>query len=187
DIFGNLFRNAEPMGATGTRARPRRKRALEYPTEITLEEAFNGTTRLLQLDERRLEVKIPPGVDTGSKVRVAAGGPEGGAEIHLVISVRPHAQFERKGDDLHVEIPVPLTDAILGGEVQVPTLKGAKLALKIPPETQNGKSIRLARQGMPRLNTSERGDLYAKVRIVLPTNLTEKEKKLFEELRSLRK
>ncbi len=188
DIFGEIFRNFGTADDTGgVRTRVRRKRAIEHPVEITLEEAFNGTTRLLDLGGRRLEVKIPPGVDTGSKVRVATGGAQAESDIILLITVRPHAQFERKGDDLHVEVPVPLTDAILGGEVQVPTLKGSKLALKIPPETQNGKLFRLAKQGMPHLNNGDRGDLYAKVRVVLPTNLTEREKKLFEELRSLRR
>ena len=156
--------------------------------DITLEEAFAGTSRTIDVGGRRLEVKIPAGVDTGSKVRVAAGQATGGGDIHLVISVRPHQRFERKGNNLHVEVPVPLTDAVLGGEIEVPTLTGKKLALKIPPETQNGKSFRLGKQGMPKLGKKEeRGDLYAKVRIVLPTDLTKREKELFEELQSLRK
>jgi len=151
--------------------------------EITLEEAFSGTTRMINVGGRRLEVKIPAGVDNGSKVRI--NQPTG--DIHLVISVRPHKRFERKGDNLHVEVPVSLTSAILGGEIEVPTLSGKKLALKIPPETQNGKSFRLGKQGMSKLNKKgERGDLFAKVQVVLPTELTESEKKLFEELRELR-
>ena len=132
-------------------------------------------------------MKIPAGVNNGSKVRVAAGSNTGGGDIHLVISVREHQRFERKGDNLHVEVPVPLTDAVLGGEIEVPTLLGKKLALKIPPETQNGKSFRLGKQGMPKLNKKdEKGDLFAKVRIVLPDKLTEREKELFAELKSLR-
>lgn len=186
DIFGDLFRNFGSAGATGTGTRQRRRPVVEHPVEITLEEAFSGTTRLLNLDGRRLEVKIPPGVDNGSKVRVASGAAEGGSDVHLLVSVRPHSKFERKGKDLYVDVPVPLTDAVLGGEVEVPTIKGGKLALKIPPETQNGRSFRLSKQGMPVLHKKdERGDLFARVRVVLPTNLSEKERKLFEELRKL--
>ncbi|MFA4835129.1 MAG: DnaJ C-terminal domain-containing protein [Dehalococcoidia bacterium] len=183
DVFADLFRNAGAGGAPGSR--PRRRRAQEHPVEITLEEAFSGAVRMLEMDGRRLEVTIPPGVDSGSKVRVAVGDAQAGGDIHLVISVKHHPLFERKENDLYVDVPVPLTDAVLGGEIEIPTLKG-KLALKIPPETQNGKSFRLAKQGMPHLkNAGGRGDLYAKVRIVLPTNLSEREKKLFEELKSL--
>lgn len=180
-IFGDLFSGFG--GATGARARPQRRRSIEHPVEITLEEAFSGTTRRIDVSGRRLEVKIPAGVDNGSKVRI--NQPAG--DIHLVISVRPHKRFERKGDNLHVEVPVSLASAILGGEIEVPTLSGKKLALKIPPETQNGKSFRLGKQGMSKLNKKgERGDLFAKVQVVLPTELTESEKKLFEELRELR-
>jgi molecular chaperone DnaJ len=139
---------------------------------------------------KRLEVKIPPGVVDGSRVRVAGkGGPgyAGGSsgDLYLVVSVKPHDLFEREGDDLHVEVPVPLTVAVLGGEVMVPSLKG-KLALKIPPETQNGRTFRLTGQGMPHLGDSTYGDLLAKVSIALPTKLTAEEKKLFERLRELR-
>jgi len=93
--------------------------------------------------------------------------------------------FERRGDDLHVEVAVPLTVAVLGGEVQVPTLKG-KLALKIAPETQNGRTFRLARQGMPHLGNTAYGDLLARVKVVLPTKLSSQEKELFEQLSKLR-
>jgi len=138
---------------------------------------------------KRLEVKIPPGVKNGSRVRIAGKGGEGygGArgDLYLVISVKPHQSFERRGDDLYVEVAVPLIMAVLGGEVQVPTLKG-RMALKIPPETQNGRTFRLAEQGMPHLGNSSRGDLLAKVKVVLPTNLSPKEKELFKQIKELR-
>jgi len=102
-----------------------------------------------------------------------------------VISVKPHRLFERRGDNLYVEVAVPLTVAVLGGEVQVPTLKG-KLALKIPPETQNGRAFRLAGQGMPHLGNSSRGDLLTKVNVILPTNLSPQEKELFKQFSQLR-
>ena len=85
-----------------------------------------------------------------------------------------------------MDVPVPLTTAVLGGEVQVPTLKGSKLALRIPPETQNGRVIKLARQGMPRLNDANRGDMLARISVVLPVKLTQKERGLFEQLQALR-
>jgi DnaJ-class molecular chaperone len=103
-----------------------------------------------------------------------------------VTSVKPHKLFERRGDDLYIGVAVPLVVAMLGGEVQVPTLKGKQLVLKIPPETQNGRSFRLKGQGMPHLGNSTRGDLVAKVNVVLPANLTQQEKKLFEQLDQLR-
>jgi DnaJ-class molecular chaperone len=139
---------------------------------------------------KRLEVKIPPGVKDGSRVRIAGKGNPGYAggasgDLYLVVSVKPHRRFERRGDDLYAEVAVPLTVAVLGGEVQVPTLKG-KLALKIPPETQNGRAFRLAGQGMPHLGDSSHGDLLAKVSVVLPTKLSEEEKKLFKQLSQLR-
>jgi DnaJ-class molecular chaperone len=139
---------------------------------------------------KQLEVKIPAGVKDGSRVRIAGKGEPGYAggrsgDLYLVTSVKPHRLFERKGDDLQVEVDVPLTVAVLGGEVQVPTPKG-KLALKIPPETQNGRAFRLAKQGMPHLGNSSQGDLLARVKVVLPTKLSKEEKKLFEQLGQLR-
>ena len=200
-------------------ARPRRGQDIEHPVEVTLEEAYHGATRTLSLGVeepcsacrgtgriqnlpcsacrgsgvvsrvKRIEVKIPPGVRDGSRVRIAGKGRPGyggtNGDLYLMISVKPHRLFQRTGDDLYVEAQVPLTVAMLGGEVQVTTLKG-KLALKIPPETQNGRAFRLAGQGMPHLGNSSRGDLLAKVNIVLPTNLSAKEKELFKQLKELR-
>ena len=138
---------------------------------------------------KHLEVKIPLGVKNGSRVRIAGKGQPGyggaNGDLYLVVSVKPHRLFERRGDDLHAEVPVPLTVAVLGGEVQVPTLKG-KLALKIPAETQNGRAFRLKGQGMPHLGNSSRGDIVAKVNIVLPTKLSAQEKELFRQLSELR-
>ncbi len=216
-IFDRMFAD---LGTRTTR-RPRRGQDVEYPIEVTLEEAYNGSTRTIEtqaesschvcggrgslgnapcytcggsgrvLHPQRLEVKIPPGVGDGSRIRMAGkgrpgfgGGPPG--DLYLVASLRPHPVFQRKDGDLHVEVDVLLSDAMLGGEVEIPTLKG-KLALKIPPETQNGRVFRLAGQGMPRMGDTKRGDLFAKVRVVLPTKLTEREKELFRELRKLRR
>ena len=139
---------------------------------------------------KRLEVKIPAGVRDGSRIRIAGEGVSGRAggkkgDLYLVAKVLPHKLFERKGDDLYTEVSVPLATAILGGEVRLPTLKD-NLSLKIPPETQNGRVFRMAGKGMPQLGNSKYGNMFAKVKVVLPTNLTGEEKKLFERLRSLR-
>jgi len=166
-------------------AQPRRRRSLEHPVEVTLEEAYRGTTRTLSFaDGKRLEVKVPAGVRTGSRVRLAGKGAQGG-DLYLIVTVKPHPTFERRGDDLYVGVSVPLVVAMLGGEAQVPTLKG-KVALKIPPETQNGRSFRLAGQGMPHLGNKSNGDLMAKVRVVLPAKLSAEEKELFKKLGELR-
>ncbi|MFC1969919.1 DnaJ C-terminal domain-containing protein [Chloroflexota bacterium] len=143
-----------------------------------------------KVSPKRLEVKIPAGVKDGSRIRIAgegglgrAGGSKG--DLYLVAKVLPHRLFERKGDDLYTEVSVPLATAMLGGEVRLPPLNG-NLSLKIPPETQNGKVFRLAGKGMPQLGNRKYGSMFAKVRVILPTNLTEEERKLFERLRSLR-
>jgi curved DNA-binding protein len=190
-IFGGLGQRG--TGSGGARAQPRAARGQDYEqeVEITLEEAFAGTTRVLQKDGRRLEVKIPPGVETGSKVRMRGEGGEGlGAggkgDLYLRVKVLPHRTFERQGDDLYCEAPVELYTAVLGGEARVPTLKGGAV-LKIPAETQSGKSFRLKGQGMPYLSDPEqRGDLYATVKVRVPQNLTEGERELFQQLAGMR-
>ena len=179
----------------GRRGGPARGEDYDHPVSLTLEEAFSGATRLIQITPvngvpQTIEAKIPPGVSDGQRVRIAGkGGPGigGGApgDLYLVVTVKPHPRFTREGDDLTVTVDVPLYTAILGGEVLVPTVKGSRLALRIGPETENGQRIRLAAQGMPKPG-GLRGDLYAEVRIVLPTKLTDRERELFQELAALR-
>ena len=218
-LFDELFGGVRGRGAS-RRVQSRHGQDLETNVEITLEEAFNGSSRMINLqgeqpcatcrgtgeiqgvpcsmcrgagvvaNVNRLEVKIPAGVTTGSRVRISGKGQPGygggsSGDLYLNVTVTPNPVFQRQDDDLTTVIPVPLTVAVLGGEVQVPTFKG-KLALKIPPETQNGRIFRLGGQGMPHLGKSPRGDLKAKVNIVIPTKLTEKEKELFRQLNQLR-
>lgn len=217
-LLDELLRGSR-AGTYTRRPQPRRGRDIEHPLEVTLEEAFSGTSRLLSLQDeeacatchgsgriqnalcsvcqgrgsvsrmKRLEVKIPAGVKTGSRVRIAGKGGEGhgGArgDLYLAITVKPHPLFERRGDDLYVNVDVPLTTAVLGGEVKVATLKG-KLELKIPPETQNGRIFRLAGQGMPHLGKSSRGGLKVRINVLLPTNLSPEEKELFQKLNQIR-
>ena len=178
NVFENLFRN---LGQD-----LRQPTSMEYPVDISLEEAFLGTTRLMELSGgRRLEIKIPPGVDNGSKVHIPAGkGREG--NFYLVISVQADSTFERRGRNLYREVEVPLEAAILGSEITVATLRN-QVALSIPSETQNGQRFRLAGQGMPSLNQpGSKGDLYATVKVKLPTNLSDEEKELFRQLQEIR-
>ncbi len=218
-IFDELFRGNRSQ-TYRRQARSRPGQDIDHPVEVTLEEAYHGSTRILGIEAnepcsgcqgsgliqgvpcsacrgsgvvprlKRLEVKIPPGVRDGSRVRVTGKGGQGyggaaNGDLYLVISVKPHSQFQRSGDNLHVEVGVPLTVVVLGGEIQVPTLKG-KLALKIPPETQNGSTFRLSGQGMPHLGRLSHGDLMAKVNVILPTKLSNREKELFNQLREIR-
>ena len=193
---------------------------VEAAIELTLEEAFTGISRSisLELDEpcptcggsghvnrkpcpqchgggwakgrRNLEVKIPAGVDTGSRIRVAgegAGGTGRGGrgDIYLHVTVRPDPRFERKGDDLYVTLPVSAPEAALGTEVSVPTLKG-QVSMKVPPETSGGRTFRLPGYGMPRLKGSGAGDQYVRVQLTIPSGLHPRERELYEELRNLR-
>ncbi|MEX2221305.1 MAG: DnaJ C-terminal domain-containing protein [Candidatus Rokuibacteriota bacterium] len=195
---------------------------VEAALELTLEEAYQGTkkTIALELDEpcpqcggsgnvnrrpcprcrgggwtkaaRNLEVKIPAGVDTGSRVRMASEGAGGGSsdrgargDLYLRVTVAPHPRFERKGDDLHADLPVPVAVAALGGEVSVPTLKG-QVSMKIPAETSSGKTFRLPGYGMPHLKGGGAGDQFVRVQITMPTGLGPREKELFQELKKLR-
>jgi molecular chaperone DnaJ len=226
--FESIF---DMFGGGGRRNMHSRGQNVESQAEITLEEAYHGTTRMLQMQSnepcptcggagqvagavchvcqgqgavlrpKRLEVKIPAGAKDGTRVRLAGegaagmgGGPRG--DLHVVVKVRPHARFERRGDDLVTEVPVPLDDAVLGGEVHVATIAGKNIALRVPPLTQNGRTIRLAGLGMPKLGKGKgqaktgghpAGDLLAKVKVVLPDELSDRERELFEELRAERK
>ncbi len=198
--------------------RTRQGHDIEYPIEITLEEAYKGTIRNISVQSevsctacggtgrirnmlcsvchgtgrmlqiKHLQVKIPAGVNNGSRIRIAGKGQTGLArgaagDLYLIIEVQHHTLFKRKEDDLYVDAFVPLTAAMLGGEIQVPTLKGTQIALKIPPETQNEQVFRLVGQGMPHLGYSSHGDLLVTVKVNLPTGLSAEEKALFSRLK----
>ena len=202
DFFRTLFGEGQADFDTGPlfgRPSARRRRSVagadvESEVEITLAEAYKGTERTVEMrlpdgTTRRLSVKIPAGVRDGQRIRLAGQGAPGGrggpaGDLFLRVRVRPHPVFERNGEDLSLVLPVALHEALLGAEVTVPTLKG-RVSLRIPPETQNGRTIRLAGQGMPR-GTGGHGDLYVTVKVVLPTKLTEKERELVNELAASR-
>lgn len=192
DFFEQIFGGAggfEPAmrGARAAREANQPAPIYEQPVTITLEEAARGGERLLQLDGRRLEVKIPAGARSGTKVRMAGVGPAGpngkAGDIYLIVDVADDPRFNREGDDLHSEVETDVYTAVLGGEVSVPTLDG-KVLLKIPAGTQPGQSFRIKGKGMPRLKSKEHGDLIAKIKVRIPKNISANEKKLFEQLRS---
>jgi DnaJ-class molecular chaperone len=192
NLFGGFTGGTRARG--GARTRPLKGQNLELTAEVTLEQAYFGSTKIVTIPSakgapRRLEVKIPPGVKTGQRIRLAGEGHPGmdggeNGDLYLTVTVLPSGTFERKDDDLHAEVSLPLVTAALGGEIQVPTVKG-RVALRIPAETQNGQVFRLAGLGMPRAGGGF-GDLFAKMKVVLPTNLSPREKELFAELAKLR-
>lgn len=184
--MGGVSSKASHQPGAGTTRRGTAARDVQHEVEITLEEAFSGTKRLLQFEGgKRIEASIPPGVDTGSRVRLS--GQAGGADLFLRVVVLPHAVFTRKGSDLYTRVPVDFYTAALGGEVSVPTLTGA-VRLTIPENTDSGKVFRLKELGMPGLKSPQtRGNLYATVEVHLPKHLTPAEKDKIRELRNMRR
>ncbi len=169
-------------GPTPRSRGPRHGDDVEVEVDLSLEEAFHGSTRLVQVGDRRLEVKLPAGVETGSKIRLSgkAGSGADAGDLYLITRIRPHAVFTRNGADLTRDLPITLGEALLGGEVEVETLRG-RVLLKVPAGTQTGQTFRLAGQGMPHLKGDGAGDLFARTRVVMPGKLEGKQRKAAEE------
>jgi DnaJ-class molecular chaperone len=195
-FFGGGFGDAGAgRGARGGRARQQRRgRDVEHEIELTLDDAYHGVTRRLALKHdghaRTVDVRIPAGVGDGSRVRVSGEGEHGvgaaAGDLYLRVRLAPHPVFERKGRDLYVKVPLPITTAVLGGEADVQTLAGKSARLRIPATTQNGQVFRLKGYGMPAVGTSdERGDLYARIAVQLPSQLSAEEKQHYEALAKL--
>lgn len=221
-LFDDLLSGRRGGRFGSARHRKAKGEDIDVGVEISFDEAFRGTTRRLDVQSpeecqtcngtgfvrqgpcpacnatgtsyrtKTIEVMIPAGVATGSRVRIAGqGGPGhaggGNGDVWLNVTVRPDQRFERAGDDLKEEVEIPLYTAVLGGETVVTTPTG-KVALSVPAGSQNGRVFRLRGQGMPRLKgkNGERGDLLARIKVGVPTGLSEREEKLFKELRSLR-
>jgi curved DNA-binding protein len=198
DFFRTFFSGGEPggrrtAGRAGHRApHPQEGRDVEHSLELSLDDAYKGTTRRFSLKHdgqaRTVDVRIPAGVGEGSRVRVAGEGEHGSGgaksgDLYLRIHISPDSRFERKGQDLHVKARVPVTTAVLGGEAEVPNLGGKPLRLKIPAGTQNGQVFRLKGHGMPVVGKpGEHGDLYATVEAELPRELTSEERTHYEAL-----
>ena len=190
-FFGDLAGGAGAAPRRG--ARTRAGQDLESVVEITLPEAYRGSERSLEVQDptngaapaRRLTVKIPAGVRDGQRIRLAGQGGTGAGgrtgDLYLVVHVKEHPFFARDGEDVSVDLPVTLSEAVLGAEVVVPTLKG-RVTLRIPAETQNGRIIRLAGQGLPRIGTAGFGDMFVTIKVVLPQRLSEEEKRMLKKI-----
>ena len=188
-IFGGMGGNVDDLRTTQSRRTGQRtaRPPVEQPLTITLLEAFQGTMRRLEVNGKHLEVKIPAGAHTGTKVRIpkAVVHPNGQTDdLYLVIQVSEDARFERKENDLYTNVPVSLFTAVLGGEVTVPTLAG-NVVLTIPAGTQPDQLFRLAGKGMPLIKDPRScGDLLARVKIQIPKKLSSRQKELFRQLAS---
>lgn len=198
DFFKTFFGGMdaeEPTGARGGRARPRSRKGqdVEHPFELDLEDAMRGCVQRLQLRHdghaRSVEVRIPAGVTDGSRVRVAGEGGRGAGagpsgDLYLRVQLKPHPVFGVKGRDVYTRARVPVTTAVLGGEVDVVTLEKKTLRLKLPAGTQSGQRFRLRGHGLPSVGQfDERGDLYASIEIDIPKQLSEEERAHYEALR----
>jgi curved DNA-binding protein len=186
DFFNAIFGGMSQGAQSGFRgAAQRRGRDLRQEVTISLAEAYQGTQRLLRRQDGQIEVKIPPGAQTGTKIRLSGQGETGGrqsGDLYLIVNVQPDPRFDRKGDDLYTDVSVNLYTAVLGGEVHVPTLSG-DVVLTIPTGSQPDQVFRLKSQGMPKLrNPKQHGDLYARLKVALPKDLSDEERQLFEKL-----
>jgi molecular chaperone DnaJ len=204
----------------GSGRRSRRGQDVQAQLQITLEEAFQGTRKTFSMDldepcrtcggagntggkpcpscggggwqraRRDVDVKIPAGVKTGSRVRVAGEGGDGAGggrgDLYLMVAVADHPYFERHGDDLRIDLPVTAPEAALGAAIDVPTMKG-KVSMKVPAGTSSGRTFRLRGYGMPRLKAGGSGDQLVRIKIVLPSSLTDEEHALYEKLKALRR
>jgi curved DNA-binding protein len=174
DFFQTLF------GTGGRQAARTQPQGYQQEVEITLEEAYKGTTRVISSGGKQKRVRIPAGVRTGSKVRVAGAGPDG-LDLYLIIRVADDPRFERHGNDLHTTTSIDVFTAILGGEADVETLDG-RVKLNIPPGTQPEQVFRLAKRGMPHVrDPKEKGDLFVKVKVQIPKYLSSRQRELLEE------
>lgn len=190
DFFETLFGGGRRQRAR--RPVPRKGADYQADVNLTLEEAYHGATRLLDLNGQKIRVRIKPGIEDGKVLRIRgkggpgqAGGPPG--DLYLRVHVLPHPRFIRKGDDLYTEASINIPTAVLGGEKVIQTLSGP-VKMKIPPGTSGGTTLRIRGKGMPNYqNPSQHGDLYVKTRISVPKTLSPEERALYEKLAELQK
>ncbi|HLC03851.1 MAG TPA: J domain-containing protein [Anaerolineales bacterium] len=190
DFFNAIFGGTPGTGQGFGERSSGRGRDIEQPVSISLTEAYTGASRSLTRDGKKLEVKIPPGASSGTRVRISGQGEAGqrqAGDLYLMVDVSPDPRFERKGDDLYTDVEIDVHTAALGGEVSVATPAGP-VVLTIPPGSQPEQTFRLKGRGMPRLRKSkDHGELYARLKIEIPRDLSPREKELFQELASLRR
>jgi curved DNA-binding protein len=188
DMFGGGFSDffQTIFGMGGSRASQRSQpQGYQQDLDITFEEAFKGTTRLIESNGKQKRVRIPAGVRTGSKVRVAGAGPNG-LDLYLIVNVKDDNRFERRGNDLHTTATVDVFTAILGGEAEVETLNGT-IKLNIPAGTQPEQVFRLAGRGIPHVkDKNNKGDLYVKLKVQIPKYLSTKQRELLEEISKIK-
>ncbi len=190
DFSGQAGAKQNQRTSWRNRRTPPKGQDVESKLSITLREAFLGTERTLKLQTpegktRTIHVKIPKGIKNGGKIRVTGEGaksPNGGVsgDLYLLVEIAPHHFFTRKENDLYCEIPVTLTEAVFGASIDIPTFSG-KVSVKLPAGTQGGKTLRLKGKGMPFLKGADYGNLYAKIKIVIPEKLNEEQKRLLED------
>ncbi|MDX5346558.1 MAG: J domain-containing protein, partial [Hymenobacteraceae bacterium] len=183
DIFGNMF-----GGRSGGRTRAARGQDYQAEMDITLEEAYQGTARLINLHGQQLRITTKPGITNGQVLKIKGKGGQGAGgsgDLYVKVNIQPHSLYKREGDNLHMALPVDLYTALLGGKVTVNTFSGA-VNMNIPAGTQNGKVLRLKGKGMPHYaHPAQHGDLYLNVQVVLPEKLSNEERALFEKLRDM--
>ncbi|MBI2485697.1 MAG: DnaJ domain-containing protein [Deltaproteobacteria bacterium] len=188
DIFGEIFGTREPTSRTS------RVRDIEYDIEVDFETAIKGGVRDIKITREMgggkistetISVKIPVGVDDGSRIRIPGKGEAGGrgtsGDLYLRVKVKPHPIFKRNQDDIYLEVPITFYEAALGAQINVPTIDGTA-TVTIPPGIQNGTKLRLKGKGVPNIKNKERGDEYVVIKIVMPDHVSENAKKRFEEL-----
>jgi curved DNA-binding protein len=197
DFFKNVFGGGGFGGGGGFSGGARRTRAMkghdvQANAEISLEEAYKGTARLVTVGDHKLEVKFKPGIADGQTLKISGkgmpgsgGGPAG--DLLISVTIVGMDGYERRGDDLYKDMPVDFYTAVLGGAVTIQTFRG-KLKVTVPPEIQQGHLLKLKGQGMPKYGAPDSyGDLYVRLQVQTPQKLSEREKELFKELAELRK
>ncbi|RME41889.1 MAG: J domain-containing protein [Planctomycetota bacterium] len=191
-FFGQRTRPRRPAGPAEW-TEPVRGEDMKQPISLSFEQAFHGAVVNVKLTSRgdghaeRLEVKIPPGVEDGQRIRVAGKGQPGrsgggAGDLYLVCRIRPHPYFRREGPDVYLDLPISVTEAVLGAKVEVPTLEGP-VSVTIPAGTRSGSKLRLKGRGFPRAGGGSRGDQYVVVQIVPPPKLTPEEREAYKRLR----
>ncbi len=192
-IFGNTVNDFRGFTQEqGYYKQPESGQAIEVELEITLEEAYRGSVRLVQVGDKKVEVQIKQGITEGQVIRLSGLGNPGkngglNGDVNVKIKIKPHSKLERKGDDLYVEVWLDYFTLILGGSAKIKTFSGT-IKFNVPQYSQNGKLLKLSNQGMPKYNKAdEKGDLYIKVLAKLPEELTEEEQNLIKALKELRK
>ncbi len=184
DFFSKIFGMDFGFNRTGRTSRTKtQSQDINYELTITLEEAFKGTSKVLNVNGKKIEVKIKPGIVDGQRLKIALQNITGSAgDLLITVRIQPHKKVERKGDDLYVEVPIDVFKLILGGDAKIKTF-GGTIKFNIPPNTQNGTVLKLKGQGMPRYdNPNERGDLYLKLIAKIPENLSPQDLELIRKV-----